>query len=193
MISVRSRLSMRKVSEDSLKMQISPWRRGLYGGISLILLAGLLSGWSDIPFTGVNAGLVFYLLMIIVSLSVAGWNTVTQVDRRRGVIGVSRRLFGVRVAQKEFLFPDLQEILIRKIVLFRGFRQQGGTEYARGGMLTPGRNALSPRRKELGKLYLISKSQKPEFLEESTDVADLWSIGESISEFCGLPVRSEEI
>ena len=103
MISVRSRLSMRKVSEDSLKMQISPWRRGLYGGISLILLAGLLSGWSDIPFTGVNAGLVFYLLMIIVSLSVAGWNTVTQVDRRRGVIGVSRRLFGVRVAQKEFL------------------------------------------------------------------------------------------
>lgn len=193
MISVRSRLSLRKTTEDSLKMQVSPWRRGLYGVIAAVLIAGLASGGQSIFLTGLNAGLIFYSLMILVSLGVAGWNSVTCVDRRKGTIELSKRLFGISFARKQFIFPDLQEILIRKVVLFRGLRQQGAPDYSRGGMLTAGRGALSPRRKELGKLYLISKSHKPEFLEESTDVADLWTLGEAISEFCGLPVRSEDI
>ena len=193
MISVRSRLRIKKTAEDILTVQVSPWRRGLYTGIAAILLAGFVSGGRDVLPDGINAGLVFYSLMILVSLGVAGWNAVTVVDRRRGVIEVCRKLFGFRVSRKQFVFPDLQEFLIRKVVLFRGFRQSDQPDYARGGMLTPGRGALSPRRKELGKLYLVTRSQKPEFIEESTDVADLWALGEALSEFCGLPVRSEEI
>ncbi|MFW6234229.1 MAG: hypothetical protein ACOC4I_02495, partial [Spirochaetota bacterium] len=74
MISVRSRLSLRKTTEDSLKIQVSPWRRVLYGAIAGVLIAGLVSGGHAVFMNGLTAGLVFYSLMVLVSLGVAGWN-----------------------------------------------------------------------------------------------------------------------
>ncbi len=192
MTSVRSRLTVKRVSADTLLVQISPVRRWFYGIVAAVLLYGMFSaGVQPVIEAGVHAGTVFYSLVVLIALGAAGWNVRIKFDRHKGVVSRVRQFFGIPVSTRTFRYPELKRFLIRRIVLFRGLRQQPGSE--RPNMAGVGRGGLSPRRKELGRLYLVAEGHKPELIEESTDLAELWTVGEQLSEFTGLSVQSEDL
>ncbi len=192
MTSVRSRLTVKKVSSDTLLVQISPVRRWFYGIIAAVLLYGIFSaGIQPVIDAGLHVGTVFYSLVVLIALGAAGWNVRITFDRYKGIVSRVRQFFGVPVSERTFRYPELTRFLLRRIVLFRGSRPQAGGE--RPNMVGIGRGGLSPRRKELGRLYLVAEDGKPELIEESTDLSELWTIGEQLSEFTGLTVQSEEV
>ncbi len=192
MTSVRSRLSVNRVSPDCLRIQISPLRRAFYGVISAVLLAGLFSGGVEPLFAaGLHPGTVFYLVVVAIALGAAGWNVQTVLDRHAGVVTRIKRLFGVVLSRRDHRFPDLTGMLVRRIVLFRGSRTSPANQ--RPNLVGFGRGGIGMRRRELGRLYLESDEARPELIEESTDLAELWVVAEQMSEFTGLSVRSEEV
>ncbi|MFP4644977.1 MAG: hypothetical protein ACLFM0_11535 [Spirochaetales bacterium] len=192
MTSVRSRLSVKRVSADTMLVQISPVRRWFYGIVAGLLVFGMFSaGIQPVIDAGFHAGTVFYSIVVLISLGAAGWNVRMTFDRHKGVVSTVRRFFGVSLSRRTFRYPDLKRFYLRRIVLFRGFRGQAGGE--RPNIAGIGRGGLSPRRKELGRLYLVPEQEKPELIEESSDLSELWAVAEQLSEFTGLNVESEEV
>lgn len=192
MTSVRSRLTVKQTAEDELLVQISPFRRILYAGISAVLLAGLFSGGvGPLIESGLHFGTIFYGVVVLIALGAAGWNVRTVLDRQNGVIHRARHLFGLTLSKSMLPFDTLEEILLRRIILFRGLRTESSG--GRPGMMGIGRGGLSPRRRELGRLYFVPQEARPELIEESTDIAELWTVAEQLSEFTGLNVRSEDL
>lgn len=192
MTSVRSRLTVKRTSADILLVQISAIRRWFYGIVAGVLLYGMFSaGVQPVIEAGVHAGTVFYSIVVLIALGAAGWNVRITFDRHMGVVSRVRRFFGISLSTRTFRYPDLRRFLLRRIVLFRGLRPNPGGE--RPNMVGIGRGGLSPRRKELGRLYLVPEEDKPELIEESSDLAELWTVAEQLSEFTGLTVQSEEV
>lgn len=192
MTSVRSRLSTRRLSADKMLVEISRLRRGFYAVVSLVLLFGMFSrGLAPLLEAGLHPGTVFYAMVVAIALGAAGWNVRMVFDRYKGTVSRVRGLFGFTVSRKEYTFPSLEGLLLRRIILFGGFGKNSGAQRPNIGAI--GRGGITARRRELGRLYLVSKDQKPELIEESSDQSELWTIAETISEFTGLTIRSEEI
>ena len=192
MTSVRSRLSVKRASADTLMVQISPVRRWFYGIVAGLLVFGMFSaGIQPVIDAGFHAGTVFYSIVVLISLGAAGWNVRMTFDRHKGVVSRVRRFFGIPFSKRTFRYPDLRRFYLRKIVLFRGSGHRAGG--ARPNMAGIGKGGLSPQRRELGRLYLVPEEEKPELIEESSDLSELWTVAEQLSEFTGVSVESEEV
>lgn len=189
---IRGRLLIRRRNDRKMVVDVSPYRRGFYLLIALVLILGLyVSGSLIDTITHFNVATAVYLGVILLSLGVGGWNARTTIDRESALITRSYHLFGVRLHRREYRTDDVSHLLLRRIVLFRGRKHDAGTDGKPAVLGIGGGKRFS--RREVGRLFLVLPADRMEMLDESSDAGELWKLADAIREFSGLPFQTEEI
>jgi hypothetical protein len=188
MFRLRSRISVSQPAPGELLVQISGGRRVLYGVISVVLVIAFFVGvdWQTTFGEDFSFGVVFYILLTLVCIFVAGWNSVVALDKSKHTAVFAKKLFGVPIHQRALSLGGTQHILIHSIQFLKG------REVPQPGVLTNRFRSYAAKRNIYYKLFLVIDDVKY-LVEDSTDTAELEHAAVAMSDFLGVEFLKEEI
>lgn len=188
MLSVRSRIQIRRKSTDVLVLRTSPGRRIVFAAIAAILLLGLIAGSSPADFVAPRlGGSIFYLSLLAVCIVVAGWDRQLWFHRRDGRLRQEARIrvFFVPLGSRPLLEGAPEAVVVQYLRLIRD------EELGHGNPVSRRVSSYIVRRSSLFKLQ-IETDERTLTLEDSSDRAEIETVGKTLSEFLNIPYRFEE-
>lgn len=188
MLRQRSRVSISRPDEGQLIVRSNIARRVLFGAIGALLIVSFLvsADWEGRVADGMIAGTIFYFAVVLICLSVAGWNSVMALNRHDGNAHFIRRFFGITLGHGTL---DLSRITA---VVIQGLKFLRESEQPQSGLLGSRFRGYMERRNVYYKLHLET-DEKLHFVEDSTDVEDLEAAAREMADFLGVTYRREEI
>lgn len=187
MLRVRSRISVSHRSDNVLVVQVTPTRRIVFGLLgALLLLAFFVSvDWQEDLSGRLIAGSIFYFSMTAICLGVSAWNNLRTLDRATSRIRIEKRLFGVVLRGETIDRVALESVTVQSIRLLKE------SEKPRDRMLSRPLRGYMDRRTAYHKLFLDMGEQRL-LIEDSSDLAELDTIGQGIADFYDVTYRREE-
>lgn len=188
MFRLRSRLSVTHSGERELIVQLNGRQRVLFGLIAALLIAGFAFGVDFERDFGedFSAGMIIYFALVVICLSVAGFNSLVTLDTQRHEARFSKRLFGFGLQSKVISLASVRSVLLQSIEFLRG------KEMPQQGPMTSRFRDYMQRRNVYFKLYLET-DEKRHFVEDSTDSSELESAASAMSQFLSIPLVREEL
>jgi hypothetical protein len=187
MFTHRSRMTISQPDAGRLTVQSSMTRRGLFGGIGLLLVISFVIGmnWDEGIAEEMVVGTIFYFAITAVCLVVAGWNAKLVLDRGAGEARFIRSLFGIPVRSAALRLSEVTAVVIR------GIRFLKESEQPRGDFSTRIQGYVE-RRNVYYKLHLETQDRL-HLVEDSTNLADLEEVARRMAAFLGISFRREEL
>ncbi len=188
MFRLRSRIAISHPSESRLVLHSSPGRRVLFGFVGgLLLVAFFLSVDWQSDFAGsMVAGTIFYFALTATCLGVAAWSSSILIDLEHDEISFTKSIVGIEVRRDRIGASAVQTVTIQ------GIRFLKESERPQPGLLNTRFRNYVERRNNYYKLYL-DLGERRQFVEDSTDLADLDTAATEIARFLQVTLRREEM
>jgi len=189
MVRIRARVALKYRSDHELVIRSNPTRRILFALIAIVLLAAFLVGadWeNDFGRERIAANILFFVLTGGAAL-IAGWSSSVTVDAGSArQIRSAGTLFGLPIRVQTMSADDVRAVTLQGVRLLRE------SESPRAGLGRSRYAEFVARRTTYYKLFLDTAEDR-HLVEDSTDLAELQTIGEAISRVLGVEYRREDV
>lgn len=188
MFRLRSRVSLAQPAPHQLLLRTNPIRRVLFGAVAVFLVVAFFVSYDfGAGFErGMIAGTVFYAILTITCILVAGRGSSVLFDTQADELVIEAKLFGLSVSRQSMSTKDIRGVVIQ------GIRFLKDSEQPQPGLLNSRFRGYIARRNVYYKLYLdLAESRR--LLEDSTDLPDLEATAGRIAGFLNTDYRHEEL
>jgi hypothetical protein len=185
MLRVRSRISLSQPVESRLVVRSNLGRRVLFGIIGVVLLVSFFVGSAGggEPMIG---GTIFYFVITLISVAVAGWNSQVTFDRDAGDAVFSKSIFGIRLREDSVALASVTTVILQSLQFLKQSEQPQPT------MLNSRFRGYMSRRNTYYRLFLETADEKL-LIEDSSELEDLDRSANLIAAFLNVTYRREEI
>ncbi len=188
MLRMRSRIGASRADDRTLVVQITWTRRALYGALAILLIAAFLVSYDSRgeQSNGSVAGTIFYAVLTLACVGVAGWNSRTVFRASEDSVVSEKRFFGVVLKTQSIPRPSVTGVTLQSIRLLKTH------EVPQQGLFNNRFRGFAARRSQYFKLFL-ELTERRVVMEDSSYQEDLERVAVTISEFLGVPLQHEEV
>lgn len=178
MISIRSRVEAKKLDDSTVMIHLAGGRRIVFLVIAALLVVSFFVGvdFSRSFAAGEVGGTIFYIILMVITILAAGWDSRTVFAREEGTVFRQKAFFGIAISSRPMPLSDVRGLVCQGIKLLEGYR----------------RSRFVEKRAQLYKLMLETEDKLIP-IEDSTTRDELDRVGRAVAEFVQLPYRYEEM
>ena len=188
MFRLKSRLSLSQPAPTRLVLRTNPASRVVFGVIGAFLVVAFFVSYDfQAGFEqGMIAGTVFYTVLTLTCVFVAGRGTSVAFDSEAGEVAFVSSLFGFVTGREAQPTTDIRRVVVQ------GIRFLKESEQPRPGLVNNRFRGYIARRNVYYKLFLEFEESR-RLLEDSTDLSDLEAAGSRIAAFLTVDYHHEEL